>query len=183
MEKIDTFCAYVYEKNLSQLNNFDLIYKSGIGSYNPYTWSRATLEQIKSSGSLRYFDDSIVKKISAYDAFTQHMDYDYETDYNQSNKIFEKREQILDMNYPGSLSLVMLLDLKSDSVKNTTFYEEMRNLNKPLLTKDIIDIKVLTNEALRLKTLVGVRRDFELPRLVKDAIDLIHLLEIEYNLN
>jgi hypothetical protein len=93
----DSLCAYVYEKNLNQLNNFDLIYKSGIGSDNPYTWSRTTLEQIKSSGSLRYFDnDSIVKKVSAYDAFTRHMDYDYETDYNQGNKIFEKREQILD---------------------------------------------------------------------------------------
>jgi hypothetical protein len=184
VEKIDTLCAYVYEKNLNQLNNFDLIYKSGIGSYNPYTWSRATLEQIKSSGSLRYFgNDSIVKKVSAYDAFTRHIDYDYETDYNQGNKIFEKREQILDMNYPGSLSLVMLLDLRYDSLKNTTFYEEMRNLNKSLLTKDINDIKVLTNEALRLKTLIRVRRDFELPRLVKDATDLIHLLETEYNLN
>jgi hypothetical protein len=77
----------------------------------------------------------------------------------------------------------MLLDLKSGSLKNTIFYEEMRNLNKPLLTKDISDIKVLANGALRLKTLIKVRRDFELPRLVKDATDLIHLLETEYNLN
>jgi len=184
MEKIDALCAYVYEKNLNQLNNFDLIYKSGIGSYNPYTWSRATLEQIKSSGSLRYFDnDSIVKRISGYDAFTRHMDYDYETDYNQGNKIFEKREQIVDMNYPGSSSLVMLIDLRYDSLKNTNFFEEMRNLNKPLLTKNINDIKGLANEALRLKTLISLRRNFELPRLIKDARDLIHLLETEYNLN
>ncbi len=159
----------------------DLIYKSSIGSYNPYTWNRATLEQIKSSGSLRYFNDSIVKKISAYDAFTRHMDYDYQVDEDQNSKPFTKREQILDMNYPGPL--VMFLYSKYDSLKNAAYYEEMRNLNKPLVAKDINDIKVLVNEAVQLRALIRIRRDVELPRLVKDATELIELLKEEYHLN
>jgi hypothetical protein len=182
MNRIDTLRTYVYDKSLNQINNFDLIYKSSIGSYNPYTWSRATLEQIKSSGSLRYFDnDSIIKKISAYDAFTRHMDYDYELDYSQNNKMWAKIEQIVDMNYPKSFTI--FFGLKYDSIKNTTFYEEMRNLNKPLLTKDINDIKVLVNEALLLKTQIRIRGNFELPRLVKDATELIQLLKEEYHLD
>jgi len=181
MSRIDSLCGYVYDKSLNQINNFDLIYKSSIGSYNPYTWNRATLEQIKSSGSLRYFNDSIVKKISAYDAFTRHMDYDYQVDEDQNSKPFTKREQILDMNYPGPL--VMFLYSKYDSLKNAAYYEEMRNLNKPLVAKDINDIKVLVNEAVQLRALISIRRDVELPRLVKDATELIELLKEEYHLN
>ena len=181
MNRIDSLCGYVYDKSLNQINNFDLIYKSSIGSYNPYTWNRATLEQIKSSGSLRYFNDSIVKKISAYDAFTRHMDDDYQVDEDQNMKPFTKREQILDMNYPGRL--VMFLYSKYDSLKNAAYYEEMRNLNKPLVTKDINDIKVLVNEAVQLRALIRIRRDIELPRLVKDATELIELLKEEYHLN
>jgi len=181
MNRIDSLCGYVYDKSLNQINNFDLIYKSSIGSYNPYTWNRATLEQIKSSGSLRYFSDSIVKKISAYDAFTRHMDYDYQVDEDQNSKPFTKREQILDMNYPGPL--VMFLYSKYDSLKNAAYYEEMRNLNKPLVAKDINDIKVLVNEAVQLRALIRIRRDVELPRLVKDATELIELLKEEYHLN
>jgi len=181
MNRIDSLCGYVYDKSLNQINNFDLIYKSSIGSYNPYTWNRATLEQIKSSGSLRYFNDSIVKKISAYDAFTRHMDDDYQVDEDQNSKPFTKREQILDMNYPGRL--VVFLYSKYDSLKNAAYYEEMRNLNKPLVTKDINDIKVLVNEAVQLRALIRIRRDIELPRLVKDATELIELLKEEYHLN
>ena len=180
MNRIDSLCGYVYDKSLNQINNFDLIYKSSIGSYNPYTWNRATLEQIKSSGSLRYFNDSIVKKISAYDAFTRHMDDDYQVDEDQNSKPFTKREQILDMNYPGRL--VMFLLSKYDSLKNAAYYEEMRNLNKPLVAKDINDIKVLVNEAVQLRALIRIRRDIELPRLVKDATELIELLKEEYHL-
>jgi hypothetical protein len=182
MNRIDTLRKYVYDKSLNQINNFDLIYKSNTGSYNPYTWNRATLEQIKSSGSLRYFDnDSIIKKISAYDAFTTHMDYDYEVDYSQNNKMWAKIEQIVDMNYPNSF--MIFFGSKYDSIKNTTFYEEMRNLDKPLLTKDINDIKVLVNEALQLKTQIRIRGNFELPRLVNDASELIQLLKEEYHLD
>ena len=180
MNRIDSLCGYVYDKSLNQINNFDLIYKSSIGSYNPYTWNRATLEQIKSSGSLRYFNDSIVKKISAYDAFTRHMDDDYQVDEDQNMKPFTKREQIVDMNYQGAL--VMFLLSKYDSLKNAAYYEEMRNLNKPLVTKDINDIKVLVNEAVQLRALIRIRRDIELPRLVKDATELIELLKEEYHL-
>jgi hypothetical protein len=182
MRRIDTLSVYVSDKNPEQINNFELFYKSLIFSYNPYTWNRATLEQVKSSGSLRYFsNDSIVKKIAAYDAFTRHMDYDYEVDQNESRLISVRREQIIDMNYPGSLW--MSLGLKYDSLKNTPFYKEMRNLNKPLLTKNINDIKILVNEAITLRLQIRIRRDFELPRLIKDATDLIHLLEKEYHLD
>ncbi|HUQ66904.1 MAG TPA: hypothetical protein VM101_12155 [Flavitalea sp.] len=61
--RIDSLSAYAYGKKINQIVNFEIAYKSGFWFYNPYTWSRATLDQIKSSGSLRYFDnDSIVYK-------------------------------------------------------------------------------------------------------------------------
>jgi hypothetical protein len=181
MAKIDTLSAYVYDKDLEQINNFELFYKSVISSYNPYTWNRATLEQIKSSGSLRYFNDNIVKKVSAYDAFSRHMDYDYEFDLNRYNELSMRSEQILDMNYPTSF-VALLYSSPYDSLLNTPVYEEMRNLNKPLLTKDINALKILANEGILLRR--GLRlRGAELSRLVKVATDLIRELKQKYHLN
>ena len=182
MNLIDTLSAYLFSKELNQINNFELFYKSSFWFYRPYTWSRATLEQIKNSGSLRYFDnDSITYKISAYDAFTRHMDEDYNLDMTQKNKTVVERELIIDMNYPGQVN--DLLNTRYDSLKNTPLYENMRKLNKPLLTKNMNDIKVLVNQSLQLKYFLSIRRNFELPRLVKDATELIRLLKEEYHLN
>ena len=182
MIRIDSLSAYVYGKKINQITNFELAHKSSFWFYNPYTWNRATIDQIKSSGSLRYFDnDSIVYKISAYDAFTRHLDYDYLVDQNQKDKSIIKREEIIDMNYPGQ-HFIMLVDSRYDSLKHTAYFEEMRKLDKPLLTKDLNDINIIVNQSLQLRNLLRVRRDFELPRLVKDATQLIQLLKKEYQI-
>jgi hypothetical protein len=102
-------------------------------------------------------------------------------DDNQGKKINVEREHIVDMNYPGPWT--MFLGSRYDSSKKTAFYQQLRNLNKPLLIKDINDIKILVNEALQLRIQIRIRRDFELPRLVKEATDLIQVLETEYHLN
>src|SRR5688572_30837908 len=71
----DSLASYIRGKQLKAMKNIDLFILSSIDRYQPFTWSRATLDQIKNSGSLRYFsNDSIVMRISAYDAFTRHMD-------------------------------------------------------------------------------------------------------------
>jgi hypothetical protein len=75
------------------------------------------------------------------------------------------------------------MSMKYDSIKKTPIYEKMERLNKPLLTKNISDVKILANQAVQLKAGLRIRKDFELPRLVNDATELIELLKKEYRLN
>ncbi len=98
VKDIENFAAFVKEKELKNLRNIDLFsYTIFLDGYRPYTWNRATLEQIKNSGSLRYFtNDSIVDHISNYDAFTRHMDEDYNGDQGRSDRTLEKKSQIID---------------------------------------------------------------------------------------
>src|SRR3954447_12348697 len=78
ISKIDSLARFLKNKKISEIGNKQLFaYTAIAGQYRPYTWSRATIDEIKSSGSLRYFDnDSIVMRISAFDALTRHMDAD-----------------------------------------------------------------------------------------------------------
>jgi hypothetical protein len=180
---IDSLCSYVKGKTINQISNLELFEKAFInmGFYRPYKWSRASIEQLKSSGSLRYFNnDSIAYKISSYDAGTRHMDQDYQTDENLREKVFQQRELIIDQNYPDELFLLRVSNY--DSLKTTTSYQRLKNENIRLLTTDIKDIKILVNEYQTLKYVLTVRQ-IELPDLVKDATELIQLLKEEYQLN
>ncbi|MFL6418333.1 MAG: hypothetical protein ACJ71P_02810 [Nitrososphaeraceae archaeon] len=184
IKDIDSLCLYVKGKTINQISNLELFERAFInmGFYRPYKWSRASIEQLKSSGSLRYFNnDSIVYKISSYDAGTRHMDQDYQTDENLRGKVFQQRELIIDQNYPNELFLLRVSNY--DSLKTTTSYQRLKNENIRLLTTDIKDIKILVNEYQTLKFLLTVRRIDELPDLVKEATELIQLLKEEYHLN
>ena len=94
---INQFAAYVNTTKPEQLNNLDLFLRTANIMYRPYTWNRATIEQIKNSGSLRYFsNDSIVGRISAYDAFTRHMDEDFQGDNQRTALSAQMRNQTID---------------------------------------------------------------------------------------
>ena len=83
----DTLAAYLRGRSYDKIRNADFYILSAIDRYPPYTWNRATIDQIKNSGSLRYFsDEKIVKAISAYDAFTHHMDEDEKADDEMANR-------------------------------------------------------------------------------------------------
>src|SRR4051794_2235619 len=62
--KVDSLALFLRNRKISEISNKQLFAYTFIDAgYRPYTWSRATIEEIKSSGSLRYFDDSIVMRI------------------------------------------------------------------------------------------------------------------------
>jgi len=176
----DSLSAYLKKKPLSQIRNIDLFILSSFDLYPPYSWIRATLEQIKNSGSLRYFSNQeIVTKISAYDAFTRHMDEDQNNDAELANMASQSKSRLIDMDY--SKELTMALRNNFDSV--------MRNLNNLLLndstvliTKNIDAIRIYLNEKLNIRKHFMIRTDDELPRLIRDAESLILLLKKEYHL-
>jgi hypothetical protein len=178
----DSLIKYLINKPIEQIRNIDLfILTSSDELYSPYTWSRATLEQIKNSGSLRYFtNDSIINRITSYDAMTHHMDEDYNGDEERLNRVVEKRNQIVDLNYPTEI----LSGYRSnkDSMMKTDFFNEMAIKGPGLLTSNINDIKKYINEKLTIREYLENRGERELPRLKKRANDLIILLKKEYHM-
>ncbi len=100
--RIDSLSQYVQNKKIQDISNIDILTLTWVKSNRPYKWNRATLEELKNSGSLRYIKNGNIKKrIVKYDAFTHHLDEDYENDKAQSEIATQLISQVVDINYPN----------------------------------------------------------------------------------
>lgn len=122
---IDSLAAYLKDRKIQDIRNVDLFMMTQVSSlYRPYAWSRATIEQIKNSGNLRYFsNDSIVNRISAYDALTRHLDEDFRGDEERDAYSSTIRNEVVDMNYPDEFGDA-LFDNR-DSMLHTAWFKEL----------------------------------------------------------
>jgi hypothetical protein len=184
ISRIDNLADFLKNKEIKDLNNLMLYHYTRFEcDYKPYSWSRATLDQIKSSGSLRYFpDDSLIMKISAYDAFTKHLDEDFNGDEARNDRVSEKRNNIVNLNYSSQTGDPA--EHKMDSV--LPYYFKTTNKNEQpdlqLLTDNINEIRSLVNDYLIIKKNFVVRSEYELPELIEEATEVIVMLKKEYNL-
>jgi len=178
--RIDSLSALLKSNKISKLTNGQLFAYTHFGcDYRPYTWSRASLDEIKSSGSLRYFEnDSLIMKISAYDALTKHLDEDFSGDMERNDRVSLKRNSIIDRNYGLNDSLVTW-KTNPDSIISIIL-----KIQPPLtlLTNNTNDIKSLMNDYLDIQEQLNGRGGFELPHLAREAAELIFLLKKEYHL-
>ena len=181
--KIDQLASYIEGTPLDQLNNIDLFYLMHKPFYRPYSWNRTAMEQIKSSGALRQMrNQQLVEKISAYEAFTHHLDDDFEFDRAIGTSALETASQVVDMNYPNLDRVIPVGTVDSFSFPNLKLYQAYEDANLTLLTDDIQDIKKAVNAYLILANPPGLRprTKIEMPDLVSKAQELIELLRDEY---
>lgn len=176
----DSLTAYLKSRKPHEVHNIDLFAFTVLDRYPAYRWSRSTLEQIKNSGSLRYFGDTMVRHISAYDALSRHMDEDHRNDEEMANRAAASRDKIVDISYPNELAQDLYLHF--DSIIRTTHYREYAARDKtPLLTNDSIILKIFLNEKLNIRRNLAIRADNELNSLVNQGRRLIALLKNKYN--
>jgi hypothetical protein len=182
--RIDSLSALLKNNKINKLTNIQLFAYTHFGcDYRPYTWSRASLDEIKSSGSLRYFEnDSLIMKISAYDALTKHLDEDFRGDVERNDRVSLKRNSIVDQNYGLNDSLITW-KTNPDSIIRIILKKQLnRQPDLKLLTNNTTDIKSLMNDYLDIQQQLDGRGRFELPHLARDAAELIFLLKKEYHL-
>ena len=180
VKNTDSLAAYLKSRKLQEIRNIDLFTFTILDRYPAYRWSRSSLEQIKNSGSLRYFDDTMVRYISSYDALSRHMDEDHRNDEEMANRATASRDRIVDISYPNDLAESLYLHF--DSVIKTTYYKEFAALDKtPLLTNDSMILKIFLNEKLNIRRNLAVRADDELRSLVNQGRRLIGLLKNKYH--
>ncbi len=176
----DSLTAYLKSRTAAEVRNVDLFTFTVLYSYPSYRWSRSTMDQIKNSGSLRYFNDSIVRYISSYDALSHHMDQDYRSDEDLATQANTLRNQIVDISYPNKL--VENLNTNFDSLINSDGYKKFRaNDTIPLITRDKTTMKIFLNEQLNIRRNLDVRANEELKSLIAQGRRLIGILQNNYH--
>ena len=179
IKNADSLAAYLKKRKVNEVRNIDLFTLTVIDRYPAYRWSRSTLEQIKNSGSLRYFGDTMVRYISTYDALSRHMDEDHRSDEEMANRATASRDKIVDISYPNELASGLYLHF--DSIINTPYYRQFVDHDQTsLLTNDNISLKILLNEKLEIRRNLEIRADVELRTLVNQGRSLIEALKNKY---
>lgn len=180
VKNIDSLVAYLKTHKPHELRNIDLFAFTVLDRYPAYRWSRSTLEQIKNSGSLRYFGDTMVRYISFYDAMSHHMDEDHRSDEEMANRATASRDRIVDISYSNELAQALYLDF--DSVINSASYLEFAARDKtPLLNRDSLTLKIFLNEKLNIRRNLDIRANNELKGLISQGRRLIKLLKNKYH--
>lgn len=169
--------------------NIDLLCLSWNLYYMPYKWNRSTIDQLKNSATLRHIkNDTIIKMIGKYDAFTKHLEEDHRGDQSRIQMLEPFINRIVNYNYPDikSLRKGLLLEISKTENDNIIFYKHQdylkaRKENLPVLSNDPSDYNQLINKLVGLQFQYSVR-DYELNNQKKDAKFLIQLLKREYSL-
>ena len=182
INRIDSLSRYIQDKQIRDISNMDLFYFTLNKPHRPYLWNRITLDDMKSSGSLQLIkNDSLSVKIAEYDAFTHHLDEDYENDKSQFEKAIQFSSSVVNYNYSNFDELRRSL-LPGNNERGYDFFSTAEYKigiaqNLQLLTKDMNDIYQMGNGFNILKSYLKIRTTDELPRLRNDASSLIMMLK------
>ena len=184
--RLDSLANHVRNTKIEDISNLNVICLSWIRLYRPYSWNRATLEEIKNSGSLRLINnEDILKRIVKYDTQSRHMDEDYYADKEQSENASQLLNKVVNYNYPNMVELAEMLRFTTNygqinDTFNNPIYKEAQEYDISLILEDKILLDNVVNSFIRLKYLFSIRTKIELPELIKDAQELIDLLKEEY---
>ena len=181
--RIDSLIQVINASNTYNALNIDLLCLSWNLYYMPYKWNRSTLDQLKSSAALKHVkNDSILKKIGKYDAFTRHLEEDYKGDQSRIEKLEPFVQQIVNYNYSNISSITTDLFFKISDPKYDDFeffdhldYVKAREENLQVLSRNQDDYNQLINKLVSLQFQYGVR-DHELNNLKEEAKLIIHPL-------
>ncbi len=196
--RLDSLILYVQDRDIEDISNLDFFCLSSSLGYRPFSWSRATLEEMKGSGSLQYIeDDSLKMKIADYDAFTYHLDQDNVGDRSNGSYCGRLRSEIINKNYKNLNPLLdamggiskqsdweenFMVYVRSDGFDffSSEAYEKAKAEELTLLTNDINKVHQVMNSLISLKRTLSMRAEFEFPKLIADAEELIQMLRETY---
>lgn len=182
---IDSLRSYIVQTPYSELSNTFLYVVAHDIMYKPYNWHRSTLNELKSSGGLSYItNDSLKKKIVAYESFSNHLDEDFEFDKSNADKMDNITASLIDLN---SHYLTKLLERENDEITSFKLFEtEEYRLSKAndlkLISHDETLIKKFTNTLILIQDNYRIRAFKEMPGIIEDAHELLKLFQVEYKL-
>ena len=145
----------------------------------PIIWNRATFEQIKNSGSLRYFKNySLLEKMMKYEAIVNNIEMEAYNHTIRGNMLLNQINVIIDPVHHHELSKHFLWELDTISVKTLeSLYANTESLeNKRTEIKGLLNMIVVQQR--------NLRRNIEDPwkRAEELAVELINDLKKQYHL-
>jgi hypothetical protein len=146
---------------------------------SPLTWNRVTFEQIKSSGSLRYFKNyKLLEKLMKYNELVNEIDGEFAANSARGNMLLNQINEIIDPGIHYEVSKYYLLDLD-------TMSQQTKEIFFSLNTEPLENKRKEINEMLNM-TVVNQRNfrfnDSSLLRTKKVASELITEFKKEYHL-
>lgn len=181
--RIDSLANYTRTKKINELSNLSLVpFTMGDYMYRPYSWNKATIEDLKISGVLRYKgNENLSEQIVSYDALTKHLEEDYSSDMALMANISILAGNIVNLNYSNYEELTFYGNTNNSILKyefsSSDAYRRAEKEDLKLLTGDINKIHELVNGKLKLRAFLKIRVNTELPRLINKAENIIELLQ------
>jgi len=183
--KVDSLRHYMAQNKPEALSNTVLFILSQDLLYRPYKWNRYTLDAIKSSGGMNLIqNDSISKRIVAYESFSQHLDEDFNGDDVNFGKANDQIVRVLNLNstYFKKLSEWEEENFNSSfgAIFETKIFQESQANELPLNTYERKDLNEFLNRLIIIQNHYLVRAFSEMPEIMDDAEELIRMLREEY---
>lgn len=169
------------KKNLEGRNATEFsFYTRFIYWTGPISWNRSTFEQIKNSGSLRYFKNyQLLEKIMKYEAVVNETEGEYINHMTRGNMLLNLINQIIDPAFHHDLSTYRLTSFDSIPV-NTR--ENFLTANVESLEKKREKIREMLNMAIVQQRNLRFSIDTRLVPAKDLANELISELKKEYHL-
>lgn len=143
----------------------------------PVTWHRATFEQIKNSGGLRYFKNTVLSKLMKYDAEIYEIQSEFENRMTRGQMLLIPLNKILDPAFHQELSKYYISTI--DSI-TTDVKEKFLSENIPSLENKREEIRELLNMVVVQQRNLRQNMDDRLPKAIALANDLMAVLKKEY---
>ena len=147
----------------------------------PLSWNRATFEQIKNSGSLRYFKNyQLLEKLMKYDGLVNQIEGEFNNHQTRGNMLLALINKIIDPGYHHDLSKYRLLsfDTMSRDTREYYFSTEIEPLETERAEiREMLNMTVVQQRNLRFNIDTCLQPAKEL------ANELINDLKKEYHLD
>ena len=178
---IDSLVNFISNKNPSQKSGQLYYYMRLAGWLYNVDWSKATMNQLISSGNLRYFTNTqLVTQISSYNTLSNIMTKIDESIDARRTRAAVYRDRILIAKYQQALSTISMDDIYYG--RKNVFVDSIRNTDVPVQNNVSDLINAFANAILDTKSLREYQQAKYYPQAIKTATEIMELLKKEYHL-
>lgn len=178
---IDSFVQLINEPNLTTRGGEFYYFSYFAGSAYTTDWNKATINQLISSGSLRYFtNDQLVIKINEYNTLTNTISVVQNSIIERRDMAFAYGNRILQSKYKLPFTQFSLDDLLESKLPGSL--DSLKKTNLPLENSDFDLINSCANAIMLTKSTRGFILRNLYPKAKNEAIEIIQLLKMEYHL-
>ena len=183
-QRIDSLKSYILSTDLANLSNTDLYVLTHDIMYRPYEWNRSTFDEMKNSEILHNFkNDSLKKKLMAYESFSYHLDEDFDQDMANAHKAQEIISEIMNLNNPYFSQMLVLENERFNDpdldLFKTMEYQNAKKEDRILQIDNEKDLRKFINIFIRIQDSYRIRAFLEMEEIIENANEIIQLLNYE----